>query len=152
MAVPRRGMQRVQNMDNQEQLQALSRDEYIRIARESCTRNLGYNGGTKNHGKMNKGYAYTEKIRPWDQSEPSHRSELVDSHFTIAPFKVKSLLIRLICALVLFLSIFLFDKFDLKVKTFNSKNIQEMVSSNQSIDEAETFFVNLFEQFVKSEE
>lgn len=145
-------MQRVQNMDNQEQLQALSRDEYIRIARESCTRNLGYNG-TKNHnGKMNKGYAYTEKTRPWDQGGMSHRPELTDSQFTIAPFKIKSLLIRLICALVLFLSIFLFDKFDLKVKTFNSKNIQEMVSSSQSIDDAETFFVNLFEQFVKSEE
>ena len=139
-------------MDNQEQLQALSRDEYIRIARESCTRNLGYNGGSKNHnGKMNKGYANAEKIRPWDQSVPSHRPELTDS-FVLAPFKVKSLLIRLICALVLFLSVFLFDKFDLKVKTFNSKNIQEMVSSSQSIDDAENFFVNLFEQFVKSED
>ncbi len=146
-------MQQVQNMDNQEQLQTLSRDEYIRIARESCTRNLGYNGGAKNHSsKMNKGYAYTEKIRPWDQGGMGYKPELTDSPFTIAPFKVKSLLIRLICALVLFLSIFLFDKFDLKVKTFNSKNIQEMVSSSQSIDDAESFFVNLFEQFVKSEE
>lgn len=146
-------MQQVQNMDNQEQLQALSRDEYIRLARESCTRNQGYNSGTKNHnGKMNKGYGYTEKIKPFEQSGQSHRPELAASQFGIAPFKVKSLLIRLICALVLFLSIFLFDKFNLKVRTFNSKNIQEMVSSSQSIDDAESFFANLFEQFVKSEE
>lgn len=140
-------------MDNQEHLQALSRDEYIRLARESCTRNLSYNGNYKNHsGSKNKGYISTDKLKAWDQAETKHKFGFTDAGLNWAPVKIKSLLIRIICALVLFLAIFLIDKFDVNVKSLNSENIQNLVASDQSIDEAENFFVKLFDQFVKSGE
>lgn len=138
-------------MDNQEQFPGLSRDEYIRLARESCTRNLSYGGNPKNHGgNKNKGFNNTEKFKV--QAGMGHKFNVAGEGFHVSSFKIKSFLIRVICAMVLFLAIFLFDKFDVKIKTFNSQNIKEMVSSNQSIDDAESFFVNLFEQFANSAE
>lgn len=142
-------------MDNQEHLQTLSRDEYVRLARESCTRNLSYNGGNiKNHGmNKNKGYINPDKVRTWDQTDmKSTDMSMTETHFNMTSINVKSLLIRLICALMLFLTVFLIDKFDVKVKTFDSKYIQDLVSSDQGIDQAENFFVTLFEQFVKKED
>ncbi|MGB8453834.1 MAG: hypothetical protein WCD89_16105 [Anaerocolumna sp.] len=138
-------------MDNQEQLQALSRDEYIRLARESCTRNLSSGGGNKNHG-VNKNNMKAEKLRSWDQNDMNNGFSLTNTGLNITSINIKSLLIRLICAFILFLSVFIIDKFNVKVKTFDSKYIQDLVSSDQSIDQAENFFVSLFEQFVKTED
>ncbi|WMJ88137.1 hypothetical protein [Anaerocolumna sp. MB42-C2] len=141
-------------MDNQEHMRALSRDEYIRMARESCNRNAGYNSSnSKNHGtNKNKGYLNSEKFRTWDQAAPVSRHNLSEDGLNMTAVNIKSLLIRTICALILFLTVFIFDKFDLKVNTFNTKYIQDMVTSNQSINQAEDYFVSLFEKFVKKEE
>ena len=135
-------------------MRALSRDEYIRMARESCNRNLSYGGSNvKNHGiNKNKGYGNTEKIRTWDDTDSRKRYNLGEYGLNMTTINLKSFLIRTICALVLFLAVFLIDKFDIKVTTFNTKYIEDMVSSNQSIEQAEDYFVSLFEQFVKTEE
>lgn len=139
-------------MDNQEHLQAVSRDEYIRLARESCTRNLSPNGSNRNHGgNKNKGYINTDKMKTWDKAEDYHKSDFADTGIKMAPITIKSLLIRVICAMLLFLTIFIIDKFDVKIKTFDSNYIKELVSSNQTIDEAEHFFVSLYEKIVKTD-
>ncbi len=134
-------------MDKLEQMHALSREEYIRLARESCKKNLSYNGGNlKNHGiNKSKGNIKTEKPKTWDQTDMKTRLNL-------SSVNLKPLLIRIICAFVLFLAVFLIDKFDVKINSFNSKYIQDLVSSKQSIEDAENFFVSLFEEFAKSEE
>ncbi len=141
-------------MDNQEHMRALSRDEYIRMARESCNRNVGYNSSNaKNHGtNKNKGYMNSEKFRTWDQADSMNRYNLSESGFNMTNVNLKSLLIRTICALILFLAVFIFDQFDLKVNTFNTKYIKDMVTSSQSIEQAEDYFVSFFKQFVKTEE
>ncbi len=134
-------------------MQPLSRNEYIRLARESCTRNLSYNGGNiKNNGMgKSKGYLKTEKLKAWDYADLKNRQGMAENRFIMSAASLKSLLIRLICALVLFLVIFLIDAFDIKINSFNSRYIQDLVTSNQSMDKAENFFVSLYEEFVKSE-
>jgi hypothetical protein len=141
------------NMDNQEHLQAVSRDEYIRLARESCTRNLGPNGSYKNHGgNKNKGYLNNDKMRTWDNAEEYHKSDFADTGLNMVPVNIKSLLIRVICAMLLFLTVFIIDKFDFKTKTFDSNHIKQLVSSNQTIDEAEDFVISLYKKIVKNDD
>ncbi len=138
-------------MDNQEHLPVLSRDEYIRLARESCTRNLSYtNGATKNYGTYKN--LKSENPKLWNRADVKNRFSMGRTGLNIPAINLKSFLIRIICALMLFLTIFIIDKFGVKLKAFNSKYIQEMVSSNKSIEDAENFFVSLFEDFVKTEE
>ncbi|MFU0827618.1 MAG: hypothetical protein ACFWTJ_08790 [Lachnoclostridium sp.] len=136
-------------MDNQEQITTISRDEYIRLARESCVRNLDYHGGMKNYGG-NKRLFYPKKVRSLNSSGTGDSS--LDSGYAMSKAKVKFFLIRLICAFILFLTIFIIDKFEIKISTFTSKNIEEMVATNQGIQDAEAFFVKLFEQFANKEE
>lgn len=137
-------------MDNQEQIANLSRDEYIRLARESCTRNLDYNSNMRNYGGYkNRRYNNREKFSSWNTK--AMKAQSADSPYTVSTSKVKSFLIRLICAFVLFLTIYIIDIFEIKILTFNSKTIEEMVTTNQGIEDAEAFFVKLFEQLANAE-
>ena len=43
------------------------------------------------------------------------------------------LIIRMVCAIVLFLAIFLIDKFDLKIGDFNTNMIQEYVTGKDNM-------------------
>ena len=65
---------------------------------------------------------------------------------------MKNLLIRLICALVLFLAILMIDKFDVSIKSFNSGSIEQSITSNQGLEKAEDFFVSVYKKIVKEEE
>ncbi len=141
-------------MDNHERLPSLSRDEYIRLARESCTRNLSYNNGNvKSHAtNKNKSFTKSENFRTWDQGEMQNKFSLSETGLNMPAVNLKSLLIRTICALILFLGIFIIDKFNFKVNAFDSKYIQDMVTNNQTMEDTQNFFVALFEDFVKAEE
>jgi hypothetical protein len=140
-------------MDNQEQFTVPSRAEYIRLARESCSKNLSStNGNGKNQGsnKM-KGNEKLDKIKIkiWNQGYAGNITEN-QTLFTLTPSKL--LLIRTVCAFLLFLSVFLIDRFDVKMKIVNSDFIQESILSNQTVEDAENFFVSVFQDFVKADE
>jgi hypothetical protein len=137
-------------MDNQEQLSATSRAEYIRMARESCSRNIG-NGTNKNYGAKNKENIKYEKQGTWNPPDMKSLT-MPEKGVAFSSFHLKTMLIRITLALALFLSVFLFDKFGVKINNFSSADVQSLISSNQSIDEAENFFVNLYEKLVKAED
>jgi hypothetical protein len=138
-------------MDNQEQFSVPSRAEYIKLARESCNKNFTTTLGNSKNQKQK----YTETKLPvkssWDQISNSYDSTIPSKGFNLSNMSIKILLVRTVLALLLFLTVLLFDKLDLSVKTLNSGYIEKMVTSNQTIEEAENYFVNLFEKFVKSE-
>lgn len=139
------------NMDNQEQFTVPSRAEYIRLARESCSKNLSStHGNSKNQGlyKM-KENEKIDKVKLWNHDKVGSITEN-QTLFTLSSGKI--ILIRTICALLLFLSVFLIDHFDINMKKLNSKFIQESIMSNQTVEDAENFFVSVFQNFVKADE
>jgi hypothetical protein len=135
-------------MDNQEQLSATSRAEYIRLARESCARNIGLgNGMNKNHGVKYKENKY-ENQGLWNQPDIK-KLEVPEKGTVLASFHLKAFLIKTTLALAVFLGVFLFDRFEMKISNFSSADIQNLIASNQGIEEAEDFFVSLYEKFAQ---
>lgn len=138
-------------MDNQEQFIAPSRAEYIKLARESCTKNFASStGNNKNQKLKQKEYNLPVKTA-WDQANHLDDFSLPSKGFSLSNMSIKILLARTVLALLLFLSVLLVDKLDFSIKTMNSEYIEKIFTSNQTIEEAEDYFVNLFEKFVKAE-
>ncbi|MDF2943834.1 MAG: putative rane protein [Herbinix sp.] len=137
---------------NQNQPQSiLSRAEYIRQARESCLRQLSamsagsstYNTIYPDADPLNEDILGRKKPKVAKQF---HEETIVEGEYRevntpqeIAAFRF--LIIRMVCAIVLFLTIFLFDKFDFKVGTFTSEVIQEYVTGNDSMQDLENMLV-----------
>ncbi|MDF2951510.1 MAG: hypothetical protein K0S18_1093 [Anaerocolumna sp.] len=107
--------------NHQEELKVLSRADFIKLARDNCSRNISSISSDKNIPYQN--------IR---QSSPAKR-----------------LLIRFIFALCILLSVIVIDKIDEQFNNKASLAIEKWVSSNQSIEEAEAFFVSLFEKITE---
>lgn len=123
--------------DRQTDSIALSRDEYIRMARESCVKNLHPDGGT------NKNELHKKNARNYD----FYKNSELFSGMNIKSTGMRSLLIRTICVLVLFLSILMVDKLKISVNTFNSDFIKNAIVSNEGVEKAEDFFVSVLKQF-----
>ena len=135
-------------MENQEELMDYSRAEYIRHARESCTRNLG----SSHSGKNNNQYKELQKEQKRALSayaKTDTYQTLPGEDFAMPVFHYKSILIRVICCALIFLSVFIIDKFDISVKKFSSDTVKEYISSNEGIEEAQNFFVSIYEKVVK---
>ncbi|MFV0344077.1 MAG: hypothetical protein ACK5JH_14530 [Anaerocolumna sp.] len=113
-------------MDEQEELISYSRAEYIRLARESCANNLDSHHMGRNTNKVS---------LPEVNGLPN--------------FRVKSLLIRVICCALIFLFVFIIDKFDISLKNVSVGTIQEWISSNKGIEEAQNFIVQMYEKVLK---
>ncbi len=140
------------NMDSgQNDYIVKSRDEYIRMARESCLKNLHpENQGGKGdlHKKDNYKSSHINSRTQYVKEEGQGLFQLLG----IQSASMKNLLIRLICALVLFLAILMIDKFDVSIKSFNSGSIEQSITSNQGLEKAEDFFVSVYKKIVKEEE
>jgi len=65
---------------------------------------------------------------------------------------IKRLLIRTICATVLFLTIFLIDKLNFSYKEINSEAIETIITTSKGFDATEEYFVNLFKSLVNEDE
>jgi hypothetical protein len=136
-------------MENQEELMTHSRAEYIRLARESCTRNLGANHSGKNNNQykelqkeQKRALSTYVKTETYQTTVPGEDTILPVIHF-------KPILIRVICCALIFLSVFIIDKFDITIKNFTSATVEEYITSNAGIEEAQNFLVSLYEKVVK---
>lgn len=138
------------------QTPGLSRAEYIRQAREACLRQLNnqsmrdmdtYNylledpnsdSLNKKRPKSPKMIEDKEKILrlPWNGN--SHVEE--ETPHEIASFK--SLIIRMICAIVILLVIFAIDKFNFKVGAFSKELVREYVTGNDTLQHIEEIVVS----------
>lgn len=127
-------------MDNQEEYSVPSRAEFIKLARESCTKNLSSVNWNSNNQPSPR------------YKEPNKNNELGLWKQELPTISIKLFLIRTICAFMLFLTVLLIDKMDIKWKLLNSEFIQECISSNQGIENAEEVFASFFEKYVDTEE
>lgn len=136
-------------MDNQEELYPQSRAEYIRLARESCTRNLGINNLGKNRNLYKEMYKEQRKALMASYSD-ANQDKFGDTTI-LSSVNMKFLLLRIICCCLLFLSVFIFDKFDITIKDFNVDTVKQYITSNEGVKEAQDFFISLYESVVKNE-
>lgn len=129
----------------------ISRAEYIRQARESCLRQLSsiqiyskpydvnyMDSETASDEQLNQKKAKAMKL--FQNNEEEENSKPKEN--TILEFaSYRSLIIRSACAIVLFLGIFAFDKFNFKVGDFSNSTIQEYVMDNDALQELEDMIV-----------
>lgn len=124
----------------------VNRQELIRMARESCEGNLKSSGnGRFSQGLSMKG---ASKKKAAIAKSPKANSLRVGNTTTMSALEkkqlaIKFMLIRTICASVIFLAIVAIDKFDFTYETFNSDMIIESVKSNHMYDKAEKIFTTL---------
>jgi hypothetical protein len=133
-------------MDHQEDFSTPSRAEYIKLARESCTRNLNApSWSSKNNGKM-KDEDKESRFSLFKKKDIPDYYSFTQGEFDIPNSSMRLFLIRAVCAFMLFLTIFIIDKLNIEFKGISSKSIKQLVSSNQGIEDAENFFVSLFDK------
>lgn len=136
---------------------SISRAEYIRQAREACLRQLSevqstartYDsyylepisantgateaGQVRHKGLFRDGYGYAgNKAVDIELDEELARKEQAAFRF---------LIIRMVCAVVLFLTIFAFDKLNIKIGAFTPDKIQEYVTGKDNLKELEEILV-----------
>ncbi len=131
----------------------VSRSEYIRQARESCLRQLStmqssaraYDSYYLDNAIQNAGQEPNRKTKPnrLFQDGAGIATE-EENQREIASFRF--LVMRMVCALLLFLSIFLIDKFDVKIGNLSPGTIQEYVTGKDSLKELEEFVVTLLKE------
>ncbi len=136
-------------MENQEELMDYSRAEYIKLARESCTRNLGMNHAGKNSNQYKELQREQKRALAAYAKTESYHDALPGENYTLPVIHYKTLLIKVICCALIFLSVFILDKFDITYKNFSSNTVKEYISSTGGIEEAQNFFVSIYEKIVK---
>jgi hypothetical protein len=128
----------------------VSRAEYIRQARESCLRQLSmmqstaraYDSYYLDSALQNAELEQGRKGKPLRLfHEGDYGTEEEENLREMAAFRF--LIIRTVCALVLFLSIFFIDKLDFSIGSFTPAKIQEYVTGNDSLKELENFVIAL---------
>ncbi|WP_313128729.1 hypothetical protein [Anaerocolumna sp.] len=133
-------------MDHQEDFSMPSRAEYIKLARESCTRNLNAPSlNSKNNNKM-KDENKDLRFNFLKKKDTSDYYDFSQGEFDIPNSTMRIFIIRAICAFMLFLTVFVIDKLKIEFKGISSNTIKESVSSNQGMEDAENFFVSLFDK------
>lgn len=136
---------------------SINRAEYIRQARESCLRQLSEMQSTAR--AYDSYYLETIPRNPdsVDQKKPKARSlfgdgagyegyreadDAMNDENSIRELTAfRFLIIRMVCAIVLFLTVFLVDKFDVKIGVFTPDKIQEYVTGKDTLKELEVKMV-----------
>ena len=128
---------------------SLSRAEYIRQARESCMRQL-------NNTHMSP--RVMDSLLPESIPEdvvmlPEKKKMKVMSFFHQDTTKENTkqelsefrfLIIRMVCAIVLFLSVFIADQIEIKWGSFTHAAIRECITGNDKLVQLENIFVSFF--------
>ena len=128
----------------------VSRAEYIRQAREACLRQLStmqstaraYDSYYLDSALQNVEVEQEKKSKPYrlfptETEDGKQEDEMKE----VAAFRF--LIIRMVCALVIFLSIFLMDKFDFHIGDFSTVNIEEYVSGKDNMKQLEEYVITL---------
>ncbi len=124
----------------------LSRAEYIRQAREACLRQMNTVQG------INKGMdlleendvlhpALSPRKRTRTENPMQETAEEENTMLEAAAFR--SLIIRTVCAIVIFVSVFAIDKFQFKWGNFSYQKVQEFVTGKDNLVELEDLIVSL---------
>jgi hypothetical protein len=129
----------------------LSRAEYIRQARESCLRQMSaLQSGTATYNNiypdadpqsaelLGRRKAKVMKLFHEDAgNEKMHREENTPQE--IASFRF--LVVRTVCAVLLFLTIFILNKFDITIGVLTPDVVKEYVTGNDTLQEIENIMV-----------
>ncbi len=123
----------------------LSRAEYIRQAREACLRQMNVSPSISRG--IGTGMEESELLHPALSPKKKKREEQIyrpvseeDSSLEAAAYR--SLMIRTICAIMIFLSIFLIDKFKMKIGSFSFQTVEEFVRGKDSLAALEDLIVS----------
>jgi hypothetical protein len=135
------------SMEHQEEYSNTNRAELIKLARESCANNLN----SLNRNNRNKNSDWYKNPIKGDSMNTKKRAMNHDNIFHPSAKSLKLFLVRIIVALMLFLSVLLCDKYDLKFKIVNREYIQEIIATNQGIEDAENFVASVIKDFVNVE-
>lgn len=133
----------------------ISRAEYIRQAREACLRQLSsvqiyskpyevnyMDAETAPNDQLNQKKANVMNLfRNEDVKEKENEDKKVKDNTGQEMSTFRSIMLRSVCAIVLFISIFLIDKFDVQIGNFTHKTIQEYVTGNDALKQIENFIV-----------
>jgi hypothetical protein len=132
----------------------LSRAEYIRQAREACLRQLSNSQVYSkpydvnymdpepiNQEQVNNKQAKALKLfnTDSDAGDPA-----IDENTPQEIASFRNLIIRTVCAIVLFLTVFIIDKFELKIGNITHIMIQDYVTGNDSLQGLEDILVTWF--------
>ncbi len=130
---------------------SLSRAEYIRQAREACLRQLSavqiyskpydsnyMDAEEESNDQLNQKKAKVMKLFHNDTEEETEQS----TQNTVNGLGIyRSIIIRCVCAILIFASIFMIDKFNVKIGNVTNKTIKEYVMGNDVIKDLENIIV-----------
>ncbi len=123
----------------------LSRAEYIRQAREACLRQMNATPsvlrGAGNAIDENEPLLPALSMKRKQKEDPLFRSE-EEEDTGLEAASYRSLMIRTVCAVMLFLSIFLIDKFKMKFGDFSFKTVEELVRGKDGLAALEDLIVS----------
>lgn len=108
------------------------RSEIIKAARESCNKNLNP------AGKHNK---YSAKSMSTYNKPTIKSNNFIENEVHVSPFK--SLMARIICAFAIFVTVLTISSLDAKNSTDYSNTLENLITSNTSVEKAEDFLVSL---------
>lgn len=129
-----------------EEATRLSRAEYIRLAREACLRQLN---AIDTSGKIFENTGSQDDIHnPWLGRKKkdkvtklfSEGREEEETQYDLASYR--SLIIRTVCAIVVFLSIFIIDKIKLSWGNFSYETIKNYITGNNQLKVLEDLIVS----------
>jgi hypothetical protein len=130
---------------------ALSRAEYIRQAREACLRQLSatqvysrpYEVNYPDMEAQNSDQLTHKKAKAFRlfQSGTELNNTTAEENTPQEIASYRSLIIRTVCAVVIFLSIFIIDKFELKIGGLTHHIIQQYVTGNDALQQLENILV-----------
>lgn len=121
----------------------LSRAELIRQAREACLRQMNAGPAILKGSAMEENELLHPALAPKkkQKEESVYRSAAEeDSALEVAAYR--SLIIRSICAVMIFLSIFLIDKFKMKFGDFSFQTVEELFRGKDTLAALEDLIVS----------
>lgn len=125
----------------------LSRAEYIRQAREACLRQMntvqGISKGMDNLLEESEDLHPALTMRKRSKAGIPMQDTSEEENTTLEAAAFRSLIIRTVCAIVIFVSIFVIDKFQFKWGDFSYQKVQEFVTGKDNLVELEDLIVSL---------
>lgn len=130
--------------DTELSITQLSRAEYIRQAREACLRQMNATPsvmrGAGNAIDENEILHPALISRKKQKEDHGDRLKEEDSALEVAAYR--SLIIRTVCAVMIFVSIFLIDKFKMKFGDFSFKTVEDFVRGKDGLAALEDLIVS----------
>ena len=125
----------------------LSRAEYIRMAREACLRQMDEINYSARFNDINYGEDNPNEDIHDRKKKDKGKSLFYDGSEEVLPEEAasyRSLIIRTVCAVVVFMSIFVIDKLKVDLGAFSYENIRQYVTASDNLKALEKILVSWF--------